>query len=135
MHLWPACVEGNDMFDTFVAACVQRHWGIAQQCFSILSSSLSSRMITPHFPLIVMPPALGRGPEYCLGQVPLPWNSWRGPHLPSAHLKNLLRALRPPPTQQEAGVSTTIRYAVDTRWTLAKKNLLAHVLTMPYWHL
>jgi hypothetical protein len=49
------------MFDTFVAMRVRRHRGIAQQCFSILSSSLSSRMMTPRFPLIVAPPAPGMG--------------------------------------------------------------------------
>jgi hypothetical protein len=54
-------MEGNDAFDVFVAAHVRRHRGIAQQCFSILSSSLSSRMTTPHFPLIVVPPAPGVG--------------------------------------------------------------------------
>jgi hypothetical protein len=59
--LWPVHVEGNDVFDMFVATCVQRHRGITQQCFSILSSSLSLRMTTPHFPLIVASPTLGTG--------------------------------------------------------------------------
>jgi hypothetical protein len=60
-------VEGNDAFDTFVAAHVRRHRGIAQQCFSILSSSLSLRMMTLRFPLIVMLPALGAGSRILSG--------------------------------------------------------------------
>jgi hypothetical protein len=60
-------VEGNDTFNVFMAAHVQRHQGIAQQCFSILSSSLSSRMTTLHFPLIVMPPTPGVGSRILSG--------------------------------------------------------------------
>ncbi len=77
--------------------------------FQLLGSELSGKAGREVLEVLVSKPK--GSPDLT---VPLPWNSQRGPHSPSAHPKNLPRALRPLPIQQEAGVSTTIRYMVGT---------------------
>jgi hypothetical protein len=99
-RLWPARVEGNDAFDAFVAARVRRHQGIAQPCFSILSSPLSSRMTTPHFPLIVALPTLGTGSGILSGP------SVSGPSTPPMELPERSTLAERPPEEPSESAET-----------------------------